>query len=202
MHILRRLPMMLLIACFYIVPCAALEPEGDFDGDNRVNAEDLARLAERWLDPDCISGDCDEDIDGTDGVNAGDLAVFAKYWGIEGANLVISEFMARNKYYTSTTINGQVVYPDWIEIYNPNSGRDAISLGGWYLTDDEDRLDKWPLPARWLPGGGRWLIYASDIQIEDHPENSPYWDGSNFHTNFELDGGGEYLALNLVAGPG
>ena len=39
------------------------------------------------------------------------------------------------------------------------------------------------------------LIYASDVQIEDHPENSPYFDGMNFHTNFELGGGGEYLAL-------
>jgi len=193
MRTLTRLPLMLLIAWFSIAPCAALEPEGDFDGDNRVNADDLARLADRWLDPDCISGDCDEDIDGTDGVNAGDLAVFAKYWGVEGTNLVISEFMARNKYYRSTTVEGQEVFPDWIEIYNP--GRETIYMAGWYLTDDENDPNKWPLVARSIGGGGHWLIYASDIQIEDHPENSPYYDGSNYHTNFELDGGGEYLAL-------
>ncbi|HLB73309.1 MAG TPA: lamin tail domain-containing protein [Sedimentisphaerales bacterium] len=193
MHTLTRLPLVLLIASFFLVPCAAVEPEGDFDGDNRVNAEDLARLADRWLDPDCASGGCDEDIDGEDGVNARDLAVFAQYWGAEGINLVISEFMAKNKYYRSTTIQGQAVYPDWIELYNP--GPDTIYVGGWYLTDDEDCLNKWPLPARWIGAGGRWLIYASDIQIEDHPENSPYYDGTYFHTNFELDGEGEYLAL-------
>lgn len=195
MHILTRLSLILLIALSSIAPCAALEPEGDFDGNYSVNADDLARLADRWLDPDCLTGGCDEDIDGTGGVNARDLAVFAKYWGVEGANLVISEFMAKNKNNRSTTVEGQTVFPDWIEIYNSNIGRTAIYLDGWYLTDDENDPNKWPLPALWLTGGTRWLIYASDIQIEDHPENSPYSDGSNFHTNFELDGGGEYLAL-------
>ena len=193
MHVRRRLPLILLAALLYASICLAVEPKGDFDDSHSVNAADLLRLAERWLDPYCLDDDCDEDIDGEDGVNAGDLAAFAKYWGAEGTNLVISEFMAKNKYYMSTTIQGQQVFPDWVEIYNP--GPDTIAMSGWCLTDDENDPNKWPLPARWIGPGGSWMFYASDIQIEDHPENSPYYDGSNFHTNFELDGGGEYLAL-------
>ncbi|MHC4742377.1 MAG: lamin tail domain-containing protein, partial [Planctomycetota bacterium] len=183
----------LILAFLALSPSDALEPKGDFDSNYSVNGKDLARLADRWLDPACIFDDCDEDIAGTRGVDGWDFAEFAKYWGLQGGNLVISEFMARNKYYKSTTINGQTVFPDWIEVYNP--GVRTMNMDGWYLTDNENDPNKWPLPARWLPGGGSWLIYASDVQIEDHPENSPYFDGRNFHTNFELDGGGEYLAL-------
>jgi len=70
-----------------------------------------------------------------------------------------------------------------------------VYLGGWYLTDDRDNLKKWPLPPSNMRAGARLVFFASGVQIEDHPENSPYYDGAHYHTNFQLDGQGEYLAL-------
>jgi len=113
---------------------------------------------------------------------------------VVGSSVVISEFKAINEAEQSTTVQGKVVYPDWIEIQN--RGATAVNLGGWYLTDDPCDLTKWKMPAVQVAAGGFFLIYASGIQEEDHPENWPYKDASGaYHTNFTLDADGEYLAL-------
>jgi hypothetical protein len=112
----------------------------------------------------------------------------------EGSSLVISEFMAVNENQLATTIEGRTGYPDWIEIRN--RGTQPANLGGWYLTDDPDLLAKWALPAIQIPAGGFLVVFASGIQQSDHAENWPYRDQKGYyHTNFTLDGGGEYLAL-------
>jgi hypothetical protein len=74
---------------------------------------------------------------------------------------------------------------DFIELYN--AGDASINLAGWYLTDDEDDLDKWQLPSVELAAGQYLVIFASgkDRAIV----------GSELHTNFALDNDGEYLAL-------
>lgn len=110
------------------------------------------------------------------------------------ASLVISEFMARNEVTLSTTVQGEVTYPDWIEIQN--RGAQPASLAGWYLTDDPEDLTQWALPTIQVPAGGLLVVFASGIQQADHPENWPYRDQKGYyHTNFTLDGDGEYLAL-------
>ena len=113
-------------------------------------------------------------------------------------SLVLSEFMAVNEVTLATTVEGKTVYPDWIEIRN--RGTQPVNLGGWYLTDDPDNLTKGALPAVQIGAGGFFVVFASGVQQEDHPENWPYRDQKGYyHTNFTLDGEGEYLAL---VGPG
>ncbi|RPJ26306.1 MAG: hypothetical protein EHM35_14985, partial [Planctomycetaceae bacterium] len=109
-------------------------------------------------------------------------------------SVVISEFMAVNENGFSTTVEGKTVYSDWIEIHNAGAG--AVSLGGWYLTDDPDDLTKWALPAVQIAAGGFLVVFASGIEQADHPENWPYRDPRGYyHANFNLHGDGEYLAL-------
>ncbi|MBL7154153.1 MAG: lamin tail domain-containing protein [Phycisphaerae bacterium] len=168
-------------------------PRGDIDRDHDIDGIDLQKLADRWLDPDCLTGDCDEDLGGKDGVNAVDFAALAEYWGARGTNLVINEFMAVNKYSNYTTVEGQPAYSDWVEIYNPGPG--DVDLSGWFLTDEDDEPSKWPLPDIVLGADEYLLVFCSDIKSDDHPTNYPYFDGVHYHTNFQLDGGGEYLAL-------
>ena len=109
-------------------------------------------------------------------------------------SLVVSEFMAVNETSLAATVEGKAVYPDWIEIRNLST--QAVNLGGWYLTDDPDNLTKWACPAVQLAAGGFLVVFASGIEQADHPENWPYRDTKGYyHTNFTLDGEGEYLAL-------
>ena len=109
-------------------------------------------------------------------------------------SLVISELMAAKGTWMPTTVEGKTVYPDWIEIQN--RGATAVNLGGWYLTDDPDDLAKWEMPAVQIAASGFLVVFASGIEQADHPENWPYRDQKGYyHTNFALDGDGEYLTL-------
>jgi len=116
------------------------------------------------------------------------------YTELSGSSLLISEFMPSNETTLSTTVAGQVVYPDWIEIHN--GGDQTIDLDGWYLTDDPDDLEKWAFPSVRIEPDDVLLVFASGIQEADHPENWPYRDTEGYyHTNFKLNSDGEYLAL-------
>ncbi|NQU19860.1 MAG: lamin tail domain-containing protein, partial [Candidatus Nealsonbacteria bacterium] len=95
---------------------------------------------------------------------------------------VITEFMAIN----NTGLRDEnLEYSDWIEIHNPTPG--PIDLNGWHLTDDDDALAKWTFPNVTLGSGAYTLVFASN---KDRSVA-----GSQLHTNFKLDGDGEYLAL-------
>lgn len=118
----------------------------------------------------------------------------ATYTQLPDSDLLISEFMAINETVLSTEVAGQTLYPDWIEIRNFGSA--SIDLAGWYLTDDPEDLAKWPLPAIRLAAGESLVVFASGVEQTDDPDNWPYRDDAGFyHTNFALDGEGEYLAL-------
>jgi hypothetical protein len=109
-------------------------------------------------------------------------------------SLVISEFMAINETALVTTVEGKNAYPDWIEICNRSTK--PVSLAGWYLTDDPYDPTKWACPAVQVAAGGCLVVFASGIEQADHPTNWPYRDTRGYyHTNFTLDGEGEYLAL-------
>lgn len=98
------------------------------------------------------------------------------------AQLVISEFMARN----ATGLKDEDAdLADWIELSNPSAA--AVSTLGWSITDSTDRPKKWPLPEASIPAGGRVVIFASN---KDRRAELGKW-----HTNFELSAPGEYLAL-------
>jgi len=74
---------------------------------------------------------------------------------------------------------------DWIELHN--AGTNTVDLGGWYLTDSASNLKKWQFPSTNLPPNGYLVVFASGKN-----RRVP---GAPLHTNFRLDGAGEYLAL-------
>ncbi len=165
---------------------------GDLNSDYIVNSEDLRIFAWEWLDPDCLPPTCKADIDGLNSVNMADLALLANNWQNEELHIVISEFMASN---INVFPDGDGYFSDWIEIYNPSGT--VVNLDGWYLTDDDANLIKWQFPDGLEIKPGEFLIvFASDKKYEDYPLNYPYLDaGGYYHTNFNIDKAGEYLAL-------
>jgi hypothetical protein len=177
---------------------AQVYTKGDLNKDWIVDLADLRRFVEQWLDdPACLVhiDDC-ADLNYDSKVNMSDFTQLAKNWQAERASLVISEFMASNGSTLATTVDGQEEYPDWIEIYNPTSAN--VSLDGWYLTDSNSNLTKWQFPDGLTIGAGGFLIvFASNKDIEDDPNNYPYLDQAGYyHTNFNLSKDpGEYLAL-------
>jgi hypothetical protein len=101
--------------------------------------------------------------------------------------LRINEFMALN----STTVrDGDGDFSDWIEIYNPTSS--AVGLLNWSLTDEKENLQKWKFPNIGIPAGGYIIVFASgkDRSAAEF----------ELHSNFQLRGAGEYLALCDPAG--
>ena len=116
------------------------------------------------------------------------------YAQLPDSALLINEIMANNEGTYPTNVEGKEVFSDWIEIYN--TGQESINLKGWSLTDEDNELTKWPFPNVSLEPDSYLVVYASGIEEIDHPENFPYQDDyGRYHTNFKLDGDGEYLAL-------
>ena len=95
---------------------------------------------------------------------------------------IISEFMAINE---STLADEDGDYVDWIEIYN--SGDEVANLKGFWITDDPEDLTQWRFPELSMDPGGFEVVFASGKDRD--------LAGSELHTNFKLDGDGEYLAL-------
>lgn len=103
--------------------------------------------------------------------------------GLRAADTVlITEFMAAN---SRTLADEDGEFSDWLELYN--AGTNTVNLGGWYLTDDAGRLDKWQFPATNLPVNSYLVVFASNKN-----RRTP---GRPLHTNFRLTSEGEYLAL-------
>jgi len=74
---------------------------------------------------------------------------------------------------------------DWIEIYN--AGTNPVNLDGWYLTDDANNLTQWAFPEVILDSEAYLVVFASGKNRRD-----PL---GVLHTNFRLNGSGEYLGL-------
>lgn len=107
---------------------------------------------------------------------------------VEGQLLppVISEFMARNR---ENLEDGDGNPSDWIELHNPNLT--PLDLTDYSLTDDAGELARWSFPpGTIMPAGGYLVVFASQQPTDDYVDA-----GGNLHTNFSLNGGGEYLAL-------
>ena len=104
--------------------------------------------------------------------------------GLASGDLVINEFAAGN---ISGLADEDGEAQDWIEILN--RGTNAVNLLGWSLTDDPAAPGKWPFPSRMLNPGEFLVVFASGKD-----RRSPV--GANkYHTNFKLNGFGEYLGL-------
>lgn len=76
---------------------------------------------------------------------------------------------------------------DFVELYN--GGADAVDLNGWYLSDDTDKLTKWPLPRVSLLPGEYLLVFLSG---KDR-------DGKELHASFSLHAGETMVLYNSVS---
>ncbi|MBN1182969.1 MAG: lamin tail domain-containing protein [Bacteroidales bacterium] len=94
----------------------------------------------------------------------------------------INEFMAVNETFL---LDEDTAYSDWIEIYN--SSDDPVNLLGWSLTDEIGIKNKWIFPAVTLNAHSYMVVFASG--------KNKRVAGQELHTNFRMDGDGDYLAL-------
>lgn len=94
--------------------------------------------------------------------------------------VVINELMASNK---STATNEQGDYADWLELYNNSAA--MVDLSGYYLTDEDTRLDRWAFPAGTTIGPNQTLI----VWLDDEDELG------GLHGNFKLSADGEMVYL-------
>ncbi|MBL9136756.1 MAG: CotH kinase family protein [Verrucomicrobiales bacterium] len=94
----------------------------------------------------------------------------------------ISEFLAIN---ASGLVDSDRHTVDWIELHNGSTNH--VDLTGWFLTDREDNLKLWEFPATTLAPDEYRVVFASGKDRRDP--------ASPLHTNFNLSGAGEFLAL-------
>jgi len=153
----------------------------------------LLSAAEIWALADTQTTDFScTDLDADDMTTMTDFSKIAGHWNQRQPPVVINEFLARNTSVLSTTVAGDETFPDWIEIFNNTTT--TIDLAGWYLTDNANDLTKWRFPDPTMLAAGEYLIvFASGkAQTSDYT----FIDDEGFlHTNFNLSGDGEYLAL-------
>lgn len=98
------------------------------------------------------------------------------------AQMVISEFLAVNDKGLQDSDND---HSDWIELHN--AGEQPVNLEGWFLTDTAKDFQQWRFPATRMEAGDFLVVFASG---KDRTQA-----GEELHTNFKLQGNGEYLAL-------
>ncbi len=96
------------------------------------------------------------------------------------AQVSLSEMQSSNN---STLADDFGDYDDWIEIHNPTNN--VIDVGGLIL---KDQVDTWEIPlsnvATLIPPNGYFILWADDQEFQ-----------GEFHTNFKLASGGEFLGL-------
>ena len=93
----------------------------------------------------------------------------------------ITEIMSSNS--TGLT-DSDGEYSDWIELYNASSSR--VNLSGYYLSDNEQRPQKFELPAYTMEPGSYLVIFASGKNKTKNNE---------IHTNFAISSQGEVITL-------
>ncbi len=165
--------------CFASNLC--LSVTGDVNDDCAADMSDLLIWVDQWLDEECTWPNC-ADVDERIGVDLADYALIAGNWLRQGTPVIINEFVARND---STRTDEDGDYSDWIELHNISLS--AVNLDGWFLTNDSDDSSRWQMPAVTI-GPGQYLIVYASGKDRINP-------AANLHTDFQLGGLGEYLAL-------
>ncbi len=120
------------------------------------------------------------------------------------AQVVVNELLSANTQSTPDVVDFED-YPDWIELRNTTAS--AVSLSGYFLSDDPGNPFKWPVPATAsIPANGYLLVWADGHDAapgQTHPRG--YWPWRNFttegyHTNFSLSADGEAVVLTKATG--
>ncbi len=76
---------------------------------------------------------------------------------------------------------------DFVELYN--GGESAVDLGGWYLSDNIDKLTKWAMPNVSLAPGAYLLVFLSG---KDRTEGE-------LHASFSLSAGESLVLYNSLS---
>ncbi len=94
--------------------------------------------------------------------------------------VTLNEMQSSNN---STIEDNMGEFDDWIEIHNPTAV--SLEIGGLIL---KDQIDTWAIPtgdpSTLIPPDGYFLLWADDQEFQ-----------GDFHTNFKLASGGEFLGL-------
>jgi len=129
------------------------DPPGDFNGDCRVDAADLALFASGWLtpvasvpQPETAEPLADLNRDGQ--VNGVDWALFASHWREKSCPIVINEVLA----------HAHAAASDWVELYNTSNM--PVQIGGWFLSDSKDNLQQYEIaPGTMIEPHGYFVLY-------------------------------------------
>ena len=103
------------------------------------------------------------------------------------ADIVINEVMASNGYFE----NGHAW--DWVELYN--SGKTAVDLSGWHLSDSKKNPLKWSFPQGTRLKAGKYLTVWCTGETDMDPGKD-----SEFYTDFAISAKGETLILSDADG--
>ncbi len=95
------------------------------------------------------------------------------------SDVVLNEFMASN---STTEADQDGEYDDWVELYN--NATSAVSLDGYYLTDDATDLTKWAFPTVSIGANDYLIVWADNDTAQ-----------TGLHANFKLSASGEALLL-------
>lgn len=118
-------------------------PPGDLNGDCRVDAADLLLFAGHWLTASGASADLSRDGH----VDVIDWALFSRQWRRTDCPVVINEVLA----------HAHAEASDWIELYNLSNV--PVNLGGWFLSDTENDLERYQIPAGTTIGPHAYLVF-------------------------------------------
>ena len=112
-------------------------------------------------------------------------AEFEFYTLATSGEVVINEMMARNQ---STVSDQDGEFDDWVEILNNSNG--ALTLTGWFLSDDPADPQKWEFPVGvFLDPGQRLTVWVDNDETQ-----------SGLHASFNLNGDGETILLTMPDG--
>lgn len=104
--------------------------------------------------------------------------------------VVINEWMADNAGPAGLADPVDGSFQDWFELFNPNTN--AVTLSGFFLTDNLKQPTKWPLPLGTVIAPGGFLLVWADNEPE---QNAAYVTNGQLHAGFQLNSDGEELGL-------
>lgn len=118
-------------------------------------------------------------------------SLIIEYTGsVQWTGLKINEWMASNPLASGIVDPADGMADDWLEIHNPTAS--AVSLNGWYLSDDPGAPFRFRLPDGFsIPANGYLLLWA---------DNELAQSGLDIHLPFKLGAGGETIILSAPDG--
>lgn len=99
---------------------------------------------------------------------------------VKSSELIINEYSPKG-----TLVSQSGEESDWIELYNSTDSLLTIKKGEWFLSDDENDTEKFPLPAMSIEPHGFILLWC-----DGNESNS-----KEIHTNFKISSDSEAISL-------